>query len=81
MGDYYVFVLGYDLLRERLEKADPACDIAYARSHEIWAQFQRTALEDEELYSTYENLQRFVDNTTFAWEVDEKVDCQQSVAR
>jgi len=70
--NYYVFVLGYDLMQERLTKSnDIACDTSYERCTEIYQKFLESDYNNNVHFSDYENLQRFVNDNVFDFEVEE----------
>ena len=68
--DYYcIFVLGYDLLHERLLKSScTECDVAFEICKTAYKSFLESCYNDNLDKSTYENLQQFVSDTIFDFE-------------
>ena len=66
---YYIFVLGYDLLHERLLKSNcTECDVAFEICKTAYKSFLESCYNDNLDKSTYENLQQFVLDTIFDFE-------------
>ena len=64
LGDeYYIFVLGYDLLRDRLRGMES--DKAYFWCRQIYEQFEDCGHNEDKSRSTYDNLQEFVNSVVF----------------
>lgn len=60
--DYITFVLGYDLLNKMLSKDSMECDISYDFCKYLARKFIRTDYYKNEKCSTYESLQRWVND-------------------
>lgn len=71
LKQYLIFVLGYDLLKEKLYNLDAylECDTAFEICESVYKQFIESGYNDNYAYSDYENLQRFVEDTGFDWEI------------
>ena len=66
---YYIFVLGYDLLRDRLINSDDsACDTSFERCKLVYQRFLESGYDGELYKPTYENLKEFIEDTTFEFE-------------
>ena len=69
MDNYYIFVLGYDLLRDRIiRRGATECDYAYDICKNTYEAFLASGYNDDMSRSDYENLERFINENKFDWE-------------
>lgn len=59
--NYWIFVLGFDLLQEKLKKYELPCDIAFSACQDIYNEFLESE-EVEQEKSEYDCLQEWINN-------------------